>query len=331
MRDPLRPFGLPSPFLRAHGDMVAPVITGQSYDTPTNTLSADVSEGGTLYALFSASATLLDAAIQSGATFTGAVDAGINSVVISEIGLTPGTWYLQWGVMDAAGNFSQGTPVTRVVAVPSAVETFSAYTVGDGYTQLNAGSPNYVRSSSSLTTAIVADANSTSGKALSLGVSSNAFYYMTKSDFNAILAARTTEVVQVLVKFRLVATSTTQRAGFGRQASSLNTGFRFARTAVNSNFVGIQVAGDVNTATNYSAILSGVADGGLYSGRLEINGNDLKGRIWADGAGEPGTWTTITSGSAVVFDNLALIGRASTPGIQLLGFSASVGGTAASF
>lgn len=310
-------------------DTTAPVASSVSYDTGTDTLTMAVSEACTLYALHNASATPLSAAaIQSGAEVTQALAAGVGYVDWDDSGWGAGTWWLHVALKDGAGNTTVLDPIEHVIAAPGFTETWGGYTVGDTFAQLDAA---YSRSGSIIVGTVVTDADAANSKAVRVGVTSNAFHYMGRDDINAALAARTTERVQVLMQLRFVSTGTTQRAGMGRQASSLNTGLRYARTGANANSLGIQVAGDVNTATNFTSLASGLADLACYWVRMEIDGNDLKARHWLDGASEPGTWTTRTEASAIAFDNLNIIGRALNPCMDVLGYSVAIGADAPEF
>ena len=107
------------------GDTMAPVISGESYDTGTDTLTLTVSEAVTLYALHNASATpLTAAAIEAGAEVTQALAAGTGFISWDDSAWATGTWYLHVAVKDAAGNTDTIAPIEHIIGAtgPFAVE-----------------------------------------------------------------------------------------------------------------------------------------------------------------------------------------------------------------
>ena len=100
-------------------DVVAPIISGESYNTTTDTLTLTVSEPVTLYALHNASATpLTAAAIQAGAEVTEVLPAGEAFIDWDDSAWGAGTWYLHIAVRDAGGNTDTATPFSHVIAAP---------------------------------------------------------------------------------------------------------------------------------------------------------------------------------------------------------------------
>lgn len=315
-------------------DTTAPVASSVSYDTGTDTLTMAVSEACTLYALHNASATPLSAAaIQSGAEVTQALAAGIGYISWDDATWGAGTWYLHLCIKDAAGNATVINPIQHVIPIPGFTETWSTYTVGDTWTQIDAA---YTRNASGIAPTIISDAASPSGKALSLiGTTANE-RWIARDDISAALAFRTTERVNWLVKVRLGSASNARCAMGYMDASSpsLNTGVLFARgSAAGTWDIACQLAGNVNTKTAATNItgMTGLADGAICWIRGEISGTDVKVRAWLDGGSEPGTWTTRTAGAAITIDSLDLTIRTAATQLTVLGYSIAIGADAASF
>ena len=290
-----------------NGDKIAPILSGQVYNSGTDILTVNSTEGGTFYGHWTTSPSLSNALIQSGATTIIACAQGIGYYTVADVALAPGTWYLQYGVLDAASNFGAGVPVSQVIVAPSFVETWSSYVNGNGWTQLDVA---YARSSSLISTTIQTDASGPAGLALRIGAASNNDYRINRDDITASLATRSTATrVQVLAKCRAVVVGVNQKAAIGYFDGANNWGIRVARLGVNNNPVFLQSGGDVNGGTNETS-LGTLNDSALFWIRIEVNGLDIKGKLWLDGAGEPGAWTTRTLAANVAFPRLDLMVRA---------------------
>ena len=226
-------------------------------------------------------------------------------------------------VCEQENGWTQVSSVARVAFTATSAtlqftEDWSTYTVGDTFTQLDA---QYGRLSSAISGTILTEASAPSGKTCEYGSASHA--WLGRDDADAAIAARTTERVQVLALFRL-GNSTDARGGFGHYISaSASTGFGIHRFGATSQAVYVRVNGDPNTTTNATVVGSGYSDGDLLWVRMEIDGTAIKGRVWLDGAGEPGTWTTRTEGSAISIPTMRLMGRRGN--ISLLYWSMGIG------
>jgi hypothetical protein len=326
--------GLGFTALRASGGGPAPdfAVTSIVWDTATDPdnpeLRYSANRDHTLRALTSASPTPMSGPdIAAGAVLVQFTAAGDGYMSYDDSGDPPGTRYVHWSLDDGLGNVIVPDPLEYGIAVPGFTETWASYSNGNTFTQLDAA---YSRSNAILSPSIITDADGTSGLACRYGVTSNAFHYMGRDDINAALALRTTERVQVLVQLRFVATSTFQKSAIGRQSGGLNTGLQSSRPA-GVNALRLQAAGDVNSETNVTALLTGLADFACYWVRYEVDGVTLRGRAWLDGASEPGSWTTRTEAGAITFDNLNLIGRSGNPCLDVLGYSVGIGADAPAF
>lgn len=317
-------------------DTTAPVASSVSYDTGTDTLTMAVSEACTLYALHNASATPLSAAaIQSGAEVTQALAAGIGYISWDDATWGAGTWYLHLCIKDAAGNATVINPIQHVIPIPGFTETWSSYTAGDTWTQIDVA---YTRNTSGIAPTIVADADSPSGKGLSLIGSTANERWISRDDISAALAVRTTERVNWLTKIKLGSAANARSAMGFMDGSSLNTGACISRGGVAGTWdIACQLAGNVSTKTSVTNILTGLADGAIYWIRGEIDGLDVKVRVWADGSGEPSGWNTAgqsatrTAGAAITIDSLDLTIRTAATMWTCLGYSIAIGADAASF
>lgn len=317
-------------------DTTAPVASSVSYDTGTDTLTLTVAEACTLYALHNSSSTPLSAAaIQSGAEVTQALASGIGYITWDDAAWGAGTWYLHICLKDAAGNTSVLTPIEHVIPIPGFTETWSSYTVGDTWTQIDAA---YTRNASGIAPTIVADADSPSGKGLSLIGSTANERWISRDDISAALAVRTTERVNWLTKIKLGSAANARSAMGFMDGSSLNTGACISRGGVAGTWdIACQLAGNVSTKTSVTNILTGLADGAIYWIRGEIDGLDVKVRVWADGSGEPSGWNTAgqsatrTAGAAITIDSLDLTIRTAATMWTCLGYSIAIGADAASF
>ena len=97
------------------GGPVAPVITGEAYDGPTDTITANVDQAGTAFWYFNLSATPLSAAfIIANAAGSAVVTVGTNYLTADDTGLPSGTNYLHFTVRNA----------TSQAADPGAVVSF---------------------------------------------------------------------------------------------------------------------------------------------------------------------------------------------------------------
>ena len=309
-------------------DVTAPVLSNQVFNSGTDVLTVDSTEGGTFYGHWSASAVLSNALIQSSATTIIACAPGVGYYTVSDVGLAPGTWYLQYGIKDAANNFGAGVPVSQVIAAPTFTETWSSYVNGNNWTQLDVA---YARSSANFSSTIQTDANGPAGLALRTGAAASNDYRINRDDITAALAIRSTsDRVQVLAKCRGTTTTTSQRAAIGYFDGTNNWGIRVARGGVNNNPVYLQSGGNVSTGGN-ETLLSTLNDSALFWMRIEVNGLDIKGKLWLDGASEPGAWVTRTLASNVAFPRLDLMVRSADPCLDILGYSCTIGADAPTF
>lgn len=99
-------------------DITAPIVASVVYAAgPPTTITFNVNEACTLYALRNASAApLTGAAIQAGAEVTQAIAAGDGYISWDDSGWAAGTWYLHPAFRDAAGNFTTIAPIAHVIA-----------------------------------------------------------------------------------------------------------------------------------------------------------------------------------------------------------------------
>ena len=309
-------------------DVTAPVISGESYNTTTDTLTLTVSEAVTLYALHNASATpLTAAAIQAGAEVTQAIAAGLGYISWDDSLWGAGTWYLHIAVRDAAGNTAVGTPVQHIIAAPTFTEIWASYVNGDTFTQLDT---NYARNSTGLTALIQTEAGAAGGLGCAITTDNNIMRRMDRDDITAALALRTTERVQILahVEFTTLANS---RAGIGYGASGTDfTGAAIWRAGAGWA-IGVMEAGDPFNLTNKTDVVTTQTDGDMFRIRIEIDGLDVKVRAWESGS-EPGTWTTRTAASAIDIPRLDLVAaRLGGANMIVYGYSVGIGADAPAF
>jgi len=303
-----------------------PVLTLESYVGDDVELSIDID--GTGYWKWSASATPL-----SGAAIKAAPDGteawfgpGTVTETIADPG--PGTWYLNLVAENVAG-FSNVITIEEIVAGQTFTETWSSYSNGNTWTQLDTA---YDRNSTQMIPTIVTDADGPAGLGLDLTIGTANDRYMARTDISTALALRTTERVQMLVKVEFT-TLASARAILGSvDGSVLNTGILVYRNAANDWRIAIQEDGVWSSGTNRTEFVSGVSDTAIYWIRWEVDGLDLKGRAWADGGGEPGTWgATRTAGAALDVVNAALGNRTSGTAIRVLGYSIGIDANAPTF
>lgn len=335
-------------------DTTPPVISSESYNTGTNILTANVSEAGVAYGLWSQTGGKSAATIRTEALTPVAfsnygyyVSGTTTPITVDDSALTAGTWYFQWCVYDFAGNGALGTQQSKVVA-NTKTETWSLYSAGNGKTELGAGALPYTFSAAGMTASVVTDTEGAAGIGVDIGISSGTVEFMYRADVSTYLAAYVagTDVVQVLAKVRLLTTSTSERAAIGRFASSVNTGARISRTGVNANSLAIQSVGDIATPTNFTTVVTGQADGaaspsqtGVWWIRFEVNGTANRMKAWLASAGGPGSagetaagWVNnVAAGANLAFENLCLTARAANPATRVLGYSVALNATAPTF
>jgi len=105
-------------------DTTAPVLSGVSYDSGTNTLLFTSDEAGTYYWLKNTSATPLPGAeIAAAADGFGAATATANSITVNDDAWGEALWRVHLTVKDAAGNYSTDT-VTSAYIQPDYVVDF---------------------------------------------------------------------------------------------------------------------------------------------------------------------------------------------------------------
>lgn len=182
----------------------------------------------------------------------------------------------------------------------------------------------YTRSSSVVAPVIISDVDAPAGLACRMGLTSNDLHLLSRADINTTLSARTTERVQMLAQIRFTSSNTFQRAGLGRSSGGLITGLRIARSGVDQNLIGLQFNADVNTGTNLTPMVSGLADRSCHWIRLEVDGLTIRARTWPDGDAEPGTWVSRTEATAITFNNFNTVLRNGNPCLEVLGYSIGI-------
>lgn len=311
------------------GGLGAPVITGQAYDEPTNEITANVDQAGTAFWLFNQVATPLSAAfIIANAVGSAAVTTGINYLTADDTGLPSGTNYLHFTVRNATSQATDpGVVVAFTMPVLSFLEDWSSYAAGDDFADLD---PAYSRTDTAALTSIVTNASGPAG--LACQISSGAHKSLFRDDITAALALRTTsQRVQVRTKWKLLSTANA-RGGFGhRVATDSNTGIIIQRFGPTAHAAYIQVAGNPSTGTNATGIASGLSDNAILWTLMEIDGLNIKGKAWLDGAGEPGSWTTRTEATAIAVASMGPCGRAGSPSHEILGYRVAIDADAGTF
>jgi hypothetical protein len=313
-----------TPTVEAAGD--PPVLVQVSYVGDDLEMTIDID--GTGYWKWSASATPL-----SGAAIKAAPDGteawfGPGTVLETIADPGPGTWYLNLVAENAFG-FSNVITITEVVTGQTFTETWSSYAVGNTFTEVDAA---YTRNSTGCTVLIETDADGPDGKRCVISSGSAAERYLYRDDIATALAARTTERVQILAKVRLVSLANA-RASIGfLAAGNLNTGVRFGgNNATNTGTIGVQLAGDVSSGSNRTDMVTTESSNDLFYIRIEIDGLDVKSRVWEPPASEGGTWTTLTAGAAIDIDRVDLLARVSGACLSVLGYSVGIDADAPSF
>lgn len=224
--------------------------------------------------------------------------------------------------------FSGQSPDVALPEDTGFLEDWSSYAVGNTFTELDAA---YSRSAATVAGTIVTNADGPAGKALQFGVTSAAHQALTRDDISTAIAARTTERIQVRCLWKM-GTTASARGGFGhRIAADSHTGILISRFSNINHEVYLQVAGNPSTFTNTTGLGTGYDDGQLVWTLMEIDGNNLKGKVWLDGASEPGSWTTRTEGSAISVSTMGMTLRTGNPSHELLGYRVAIGADAATF
>lgn len=226
--------------------------------------------------------------------------------------------------------FSSESPEVIIpISTFTATETWSSYANGNTFTQLDT---NYARTNANIAGNIATNADGPAGLGCSFGITSGAEHLMmNRDDITAELATRlVTERVNVLVKMRTASINT--RHGFGWSDGTNFTGFRVSNFSGTNAAFSITTAGNLSTGTNTTDLLTGQANDAVFWLRFEVEGAVLRGRVWADGAGEPGTWTnTRTHGSDLVFDKFGPVVRTGNVSTNCLGYSIGINVDAPSF
>jgi hypothetical protein len=314
------------------GDTTPPVITDETWDDVDDILGATVDEAGTAYALWSTSATLTNAQIIADATTIQAIAAGVNYIDFDNVPVTPGTYYLQWGVQ-SGGGFTQGTPVMQVVSAPGYTETWAGFTVGDTNAQITAGGYTF-SASTPPNAAIVTNANAVSGKGLTHDGTTASVRWLYRNDIAAAIALGGWSEVDVLIKIE-AAGANGWRGGYGIEPSvGTMSGLRLeiATGTMNARYM---VDTSPNTAGG-TILETGIALGGLRWCRMNYYNTDrLRVKWWTDGASEPGTWQadlTAAAAWSTTLTRIALINRVITTGGPVnLGYSVNLNAPAPGF
>lgn len=304
----------------------APEISGESYDPVADKLTLNVSEPVTLYALHNASATpLTAAAIESGAEVTQALAAGIGYVDWNDYLWGAGTWYLHVAVEDADGLTDTITPIEHIRPIPGFTETWAAYAVGNTFAELAA---DYDRTAGGLFATIVADAAAPDGKACAIESSTANERYMWHKAIKAALGLRTTERIQFKALLRMASLANGRgMLGYTRDTGNLNTGVTVSKSGSTWS-IGCQLEGNPSSLSNNVVALTGLADGDLVRVICEIDGLDIKVKAYRDGDPEPGSWTTQTYASAIVFPEFSLGARVTGIDMYVLGYTLAIGADA---
>jgi hypothetical protein len=326
-------FSLSLTGMRASGggpSPAAPLITNETWNDTDDELAADVQFGETAYSHWSTSATLPNEDVISDATKIQAIAPGENYIEIDDVPITPGTYYLQWGVQ-GPGGFTQGTPVMQVVTAPGYTETWASYTAGDGNAQLDAA---YTISASTPPTLLIqTNANGPAGKSLRLTGTTTSLRFASRDDIEAALAGGFTEVE--VLSFWEMGGDNGFRGGIGCEVfTGAMSGLRLeaATGAWNARYM---VDTSPNTAGGTS-LETGMAAGALRWARLSYYNTDkLRIKWWADGDPEPGSWQAdLTSATAwstalTAIDLITRVSAVQSP--HLLGYSVNLNAPAPGF
>jgi hypothetical protein len=229
--------------------------------------------------------------------------------------------------------FSSQSPEVLLASGFTATETWSSYANGNTFTQLDT---NYARTNGVLTTSIATDTDGPAGLACifsTAGVGA-VCAQLHRDDITAQLATRlVTDRVNVLAKIKTL--NLNSRAGIGWQdGGQLFTGMTVSNTGGgNLNQYSLMTEGNLNNNTPKTDILTGRASGLVFWIRFEVQGADIRGKAWADGAGEPGTWAqTRTHTGNLTFDKFGLVGRGGVAAsASCLGYSIGIKADAPSF
>lgn len=311
-------------------DVTGPVVTDVVYIPGSpSTLSFTVDEDCTMYFLHNASATpLTGPAIKAGAEVTQALAAGYGYPAIDDAAWGAGTWYLHFAFEDAALNTTTITPIQHDIAAPGFVEDWSDYANGNTFTELDAA---YWRNASNANPAIITDLSAPAGLACSLITGTANERWIERDDITTALSYRTTEDVSIKALVRLPSLNVARAViGFIDHTTELGTGVSFGRiTGVNTWKIGAMAIGNVSTRSNTNDAMSGVADGTLIRVEVLISGKDVKIKAYADGGSIPGTYTTQSDASDLVFTNVGLCARViGGSNLDVLGYNVAIGSTA---
>lgn len=249
------------------------------------------------------------------------------TVTDSEVTLTPPVALSSLGTPgdDLTIYYLQFSSESPSVVLPdggfTATETWSSYVNGNTFTQLDA---NYARTNSNIGANIATDADGIAGLGCSFGLTAgNTPISIYRDDITAELATRlVTDRVQVLVKMRTVGDNS--RAGFGWTNGTNFTGM-CSIWNVSTSTLSIMTEGSLAGGSNKTDVLASIAPASVIWLRFEVEGADLRGKAWADGAGEPGSWmqTRIHSGN-LTFSQFGLVTRAGGLITNCLGYSIGI-------
>ena len=210
----------------------------------------------------------------------------------------------------------------------TATETWSSYANGNTFTQMDA---NYARTSANIGADIATDAAGAAGLGCSFGLTAGAVpLSIHRDDITAELATRVVaDRVQVLVKMRTVGANS--RAGFGWTDGTNFTGM-CSIWNISTSTLSIMTEGSLAGGSNKTDVLASIAPASVIWLRFEVEGAVLRGKAWADGAGEPGSWMqTRIHGSDLTFSQFGLVTRTGGRITNCLGYSIGVNNDAPSF
>ena len=301
-----------------------PVVADESYDGAADLLSFVVSKSVTFHGLYNTDPTPLAAgAIEAGADIVRPLAAGVNHIDWSDDLWGYGAFWLHCMVRDEDGNTQVLTPVahTRVSPVFSEDwQTFSAGSLPRGAGQ------RYNYGPSGNTSAEITEA----GDLRMYGITSSPrWVYDTLSA--AALANRTSEVVQVYMRITNLAEEQT-RGGIGYN-QTLNKFYglsiQYDTTASLTRYRALR-GSDINQIGGGPVLLS-VAAGTPVDVLMEIDGSEIRFKVWEVGQPEPEAWVAFENsdaGMAIAWPRLDFTTRVTSTNYLVHGWSLGIGSPA---
>ena len=307
----------------------APIISGQAYDEPTNTITANVDQSGTAYWLFNLSATPLSAAyIIANAAGSAAVTSGINYLTADDSGRPAGTNYLHFTVLNATSQATDpGVVMAFTVVSRTFTETWASYTAGDVNAALISG--GYTFGSAPPNASIVTDADGPAGKACSYVGTSADVRRFSRNDIAADLALGGWSAVDVLVKIKATSVVGARAAvGFAHSGSSAS-GLRVGVGSGPTTLIALNSEADPNSVAELS-LETGISANAVRWCRFQFyNTNQIRAKIWAGALGdEPGAWSSDLAAASTwtaTLTRIDIIARTTNnPNLLLLGYSVGI-------